>query len=60
MTREKFIQATSGWIPVSVLLLFAMSLVTARACDQVSDNTAHLQPGTQIVESAAVAARRQP
>ena len=29
--RKKFIQLTSGWIPVSVLLLFAVALVTAQA-----------------------------
>ena len=29
--RKRFIQLTSGWIPVSVLLLFAFALVTAQA-----------------------------
>ena len=28
---KKFIQMTSGWIPVSVLLLFAAALVTGQA-----------------------------
>lgn len=28
--KKKFIQMTSGWIPVSVLLLFVLAFVTAQ------------------------------
>ena len=30
MMKRKFIQMTSGWIPVSVLLLFVLAFVTAQ------------------------------
>ena len=58
MTSKKFIRATSGWIPVSVLLLFATALVTTRACDQVTAEAAHA--GAEIVESDPSTRKTQP
>ena len=58
MTSKKFIRATSGWIPVSVMLLFATALVSAQACDQVTIQTA--QAGAEIVEPDPSTGRKQP
>ena len=38
--RNKFIQATSGWIPGIVLLLFATALVYGRPSNELGDRPA--------------------
>ena len=47
--REKFIQMTSGWIPVSVMCLLAIALVTGQA----SANLAAADPAVPPVSVTA-------